>query len=105
MPLNSQYLQSLGCDGVREIICGINASRLAAYREATASDVEERFLYQLNARLSGLLLETLGGFEIVLRNVAAASIISSGVTGIAPVSFHRSLMIIDGRTFGMPSNG
>ena len=48
---------------------------LAAYREATASDVDALSLYQLNARLAGLLLETVGGLEIVLRNVAAASII------------------------------
>ncbi len=75
MSLNSQYLESLDRDSVREIICGINANRLAAYREATASDVEALFLYQLSARLSGLLLETVGGFEIVLRNAAAASII------------------------------
>ena len=65
MSLNSQYLESLDRDCVREIICGINANRLAAYREATASDVEALFLYQLSARLSCLLLETVGGFEIV----------------------------------------
>ena len=75
MPLNSQYLKSLDCNGAKEIICGINVSSLAAYRETTASDVDALSLYQMNARLAGLLLETVGGFEIVLRNSTAASII------------------------------
>ncbi len=75
MPPNSQYLESLDCNGVKEIICGINVSRLAAFRETTTSVVDALSLYQLNARLAGLLLETVGGFEIVLRNATAALII------------------------------
>ena len=75
MPPNRQYLESLDCNGIKELICGINVSRLVAYRETTASDVDALSLYQLNARLAGLMLETVGGFEIVLRNATAASII------------------------------
>ena len=46
MPPNSQYLESLDCNGVKELICGINVSRLVAYRETTASDVDALSLYQ-----------------------------------------------------------
>ena len=68
---NNQHLKSLDSAGIEAIAKGINARRLATYRQAVESDAEALALYGLNARLPGLLLETVGGFEIVLRNAVS----------------------------------
>ena len=62
MTLRSQFLKSLDNNEVKNIINSISARRFAAYAEATGSDIEALTL-QRNARLAGLLLETVGGFE------------------------------------------
>lgn len=74
MFVTCQGLHSLDTHRMETIIGSISPTRLAAYKAATASTADALALYQSNARFSGLLLETIGGFEIVLRNAVVTSI-------------------------------
>ena len=69
-----QCLKSLDHENLGKIIDGTNCKRLSIYKKSVKSNTDALLLYQLNARLSGLMLEVAGGFEIVLRNAVAKSI-------------------------------
>ncbi len=63
-----------------EIVDSISArqkpDRVQGSHRVNGRSVDALALHRFNARLSGLLLETIGGFEIVLRNAVVTSIMN-----------------------------
>ena len=76
MPVNSQSLKSPERPDIREVMKHISDRHLAACRSTATSAVDAPALDPLSTRFSGLLLETTGRFEIVLRYAVVKSVMN-----------------------------